>query len=67
MRQPRGLKDSEYEDDLALLSRWLQKMRLKMGDLKVAGNKLGLKINAKKTKLTELMFVQEGKWESVRR
>jgi len=32
-----------------------------MGDLKVDGDKAGLKINAEKTTLTELMFVQEEK------
>ena len=53
------LEDLEFADDIALLSHRLQDMRCKMEDLKAAGEKVGLKINASKTKLLKVMTKQD--------
>ena len=45
----------DHANDLALLSHKLQGMCSKMVDLKAAGDKIGLEINADKTKLMKVM------------
>ena len=49
-----SLGDLEFADDLALLSHRIQDMRDKTKALKVQGAKVGLKINATKTKLMRI-------------
>ena len=46
-------------DDVALLydSHGLQYMRSEMEDLRVAGEKVGLRVSGDKTKLTKLMTI----------
>ena len=53
------MEDLEFADDIALMSHRLQDVRCKMEDLK-AGKKVGLKINASKTKLLKVMTKQDG-------
>ena len=48
------LEDLEFADDLALLSHRIQDMRDKTRALEVQGAKVGLKINATKTKLMRI-------------
>jgi len=48
------LEDLDYADDLALLSHRVQDMRDKTQALKEQGAKVGLKINATKTKMTRI-------------
>jgi len=49
-----SLEDLDYADDLALLSHRVQDMRDKTQALKEHGAKVGLKINATKTKMTRI-------------
>ena len=49
-----SLEDLEFADDLALLSHRIQDMRDKTKALEVQGAKVGLKINATKTKLMRI-------------
>ena len=46
-----SLKDLDFADELALLSHRMQDMRDKTGTLKVQGARVGLRVNAIKTKL----------------
>ena len=48
------MEDLDYADDLALLSHRVQDMRDKTQALKEQGAKVGLKINATKTKMTRI-------------
>ncbi|KAJ7379472.1 hypothetical protein OS493_015255 [Desmophyllum pertusum] len=55
------MEDLDYADDLALLSHRLQdRSKLKMEELKDAGEKEGLRVNADKTKLMKVITTQEG-------
>ena len=49
-----SLEDLDFADDLALLSHRIQDMRYKTRALEVQGAKVGLKINATKTKLMRI-------------
>jgi len=49
-----SLEDLDFADDLALLSHRIQDMRDKTQALEVQGAKVGLKINASKTKLMSI-------------
>ena len=50
-----SLEDLDFADDLALLSHRIQDMRDKIRALEVQGPKVGLKINATKTKLMHIV------------
>ena len=54
------LEDLEYADDLALLTHRVQDMRSKMEDLIVNGGRVGLRVNADKTKLMKVVTNQAG-------
>ena len=54
------LEDLEFADDIALLTHRLQDMRCKIEDLRATGERVGLRVNASKTKLMKVMTKQEG-------
>ena len=50
------LEDLEYANDLALLTHRLQYMQSKMEDFIVNGGRVGLRVNADKTKLMKVIL-----------